>query len=180
MTTKTNDTWHQTFAAMFAKHLTGAEIQTWQNEILAAFEGKTRPWIGEASEAIRSLADKWPKASAGQYVPAPAARDVIAEMKLRRREHATQSVAHVCTSINRVQMPDGSESWQTRIYTESAVDWQARMKRATPEDRWTIICEPSRDEHCKEREAFCDANRLPFVRFIPPATYGARVREVGQ
>jgi len=64
--TKTSDTWHQTFAAMFSKHLTAAEIQTYQNEILAAFEGKTRPWIGEAADAIRSLADKWPKASAGQ------------------------------------------------------------------------------------------------------------------
>lgn len=176
MTTKTNDTWHQTFAAMFSKHLTAAEIQTYQNEILAAFEGKTRPWIGEAADAIRSLADKWPKASAGQYVPAPSARDIIGEMKLRRREHATQSTAHFCTTINRVKLQNGGESWETRRYAEPSQDWQSRLKRTTAEERWTIICEPDKDEQCREREQFCDANRLPFQRFTPPASYGARVR----
>lgn len=172
---KTSDPWHTTFAAMFGKNLTAQEIHTWQNEILAAFEGKTRPWVGEAADAIRSLADKWPRAAEGQYVPNPTARDIVTEMRKRRREHVDGSTAHLCTLVKSRTDAQGRTQLVARRVAESSMDWQARLKRTTPPDRWSIICEPDSDEQCAEREKYCDENGLAFVRFVPDTRYNVRV-----
>ena len=166
--TAKDDVWHQTFAALFGRQLTAGEVHAWQGEILTAFSGKVNPWVGEASEALRSMSTRWPKPDLGNHVPMPTARDLISEMKANRRKHMDASAGHRILLSGK--MP-GTPYQQTTYVVEPAHQWQAELRGANPDMRWEIICRPISNEQCLDREQFCADNGLEFIRFVPSEVY---------
>lgn len=167
------DNWAEVYYAQFGRQLSAAEISAWTSEVREAFEGKTKPWPGEAAKALRALGASWPTddGKGGRNPYPPTCRDLISAMKAARRKAVDSVGAHTVVEQHTRILPNGSQCRYTTTVLDRTGDWQAELRNASAADRWAIICRPASNDQCRERELYCEHNRIPFDRFVPAGGY---------
>ena len=161
------DSWADAYTALFGRPLSVSEAAAWSNEIVTAFEGRTRPWPGEAAKALRTLAASWPTDSGYP----PTARDLISAMKAGRRKAVEEVGGHKILFAESRMLPNGARDVVAGTRCETVGDWQRELRECGPEERWAVICRPASNDQCRERESFCARQGLEFVRFVPRDNY---------
>jgi hypothetical protein len=155
--------WYQTYEVNFGKKLDQHDVDSWEEELNARIKNILP---GETKEAVRAIADEYRKDGKKKYPPT--VNQVITQIIRARYELREQSNARVSSgSDHQIIRPENEVRDFGAYYNERAREWNQRLSEAvSPDAAWSIICEPSTPEECRERETYCIQNSIPYRRWI--------------
>lgn len=164
MNTARQERWPATYYAKFGKQLSAQEVADFEAHIIRECG---QPDAGEVSQGVR-MAHSMRAPDDRRYASAD---DIVRAIRLSRNQrndshdgHAV-NMPHLELHRQNLRHFDGRTGFETVRRVVDTDTWKAELRRnITPEQRWSIICRPSHNSACREREKFCQLNSLAYEK----------------
>lgn len=168
-------TWVEEVRALFGRDVDPDDRTLTEKAVNRVFGTSLKGW--EMAKAVRHCAMR--KAS---YPPN--GQEIIDAIKQGRIEYkirqstSVDNTHHVCLRMTTMLDERGEPLKSEAVrYIEGPDSWRRRLENATPEERFSIICEPDQDTHCRQRAEYAMRLRGGFIP-LDTSTWIEAIRDI--